>query len=281
MEVSVLPHAPTRIGGRNIRRNARCPAYNINLSTEENYSVKDTEETSFSGPYSHIRSTLDYTYHAHYKAHRQRFQDCIITMLLTTSTKDEVSEDEGSVCTTPSQPWIIFTAGAMGAGKRHSTHQLVHRDLMPLLSFVYIDSDEIRRHFPEYLTYATRNTENVGKFTRKEAGYIAEIAMLAAVQNGANVIVDGIMNDWEWHKSVFDRLRESHPKLRIGLLHVVAPEEAILSRAQVRAKAILYLDSGEKLCQVSCTTCYLSFFLAVLLPLKGTITSNKTSDPRD
>jgi len=54
-------------------------------------------------------------------------------------------EDEEDICTVPVDPWIIFTAGVQGSGKFHTIRTLVQHGYLPLLGFVHVDSDRIRR----------------------------------------------------------------------------------------------------------------------------------------
>jgi hypothetical protein len=41
-------------------------------------------------------------------------------------------------CERPVHPWVVFTAGAMGAGKSRAMHWLHARGLFPLPSFVQV-----------------------------------------------------------------------------------------------------------------------------------------------
>jgi hypothetical protein len=79
-------------------------------SSEDN---NRSDDMNFYGQFKHIRATLDYTYHCNYTHERQRFQDAIIREYLEEAI---VKDRNGEVCTTPTEPWIVFTAGAMGAG---------------------------------------------------------------------------------------------------------------------------------------------------------------------
>lgn len=117
------------------RRSLRRP-FCVDLSTEENHSVDNRE---FYGKYSHIRETLDYgepilwyqwfrisctlrcpyplpcsDYHCNYTYERQKFQDAIITEFLHGAV---VTDKDGQVCTTPTKPWLVFTAGAVSLHK--------------------------------------------------------------------------------------------------------------------------------------------------------------------
>lgn len=209
------------------------PSYfSFDLSTQENYGSEDEE---FYGPFRGIRSELDFVYHGNYKEERQAFQDRIIAKLLD---KTEVADSEtGAFCKTPTEPWIVFTAGVMGAGKGYAMKQLSSKDLFPWKSYIVVDPDEIRSHFAEYHIYARFSPREAGNLTHREAGYIAEIMTEVATQKGYNVLVDGSLWDHEWYEEYFGTLREKYPILRIAILHITAPREAVLERAASRAKA--------------------------------------------
>jgi len=201
------------------------------LSTEDNYQ---SSSMFFYGPYAHIRERLDYSYHKNYKRERQMLQDAIINEIM--SKAKVVDANSGEVCTTPTEPFLVFTAGAMGAGKSYTLNKLHEKGRFPLQAFVVVDPDEIRQSFPEYSLYVLQNPLKAGEMTRKEAGYIVEILTFAALQAGKNALVDGSLRDWQWYSSYFDRLRNEYPTLKIALLHIVAPKEAIFARAKARGE---------------------------------------------
>eukprot|EP00986_Skeletonema_menzelii_P002781 scaffold790_cov149-Skeletonema_menzelii.AAC.26 len=207
------------------------PSFSFDKSTEENYGVDNME---FFGPFKSIRASLDYSYHGNYTQSRQLFQDRIVEKLLD-GTIIEDANGRG-VCKTPNEPWIVFTAGVMGAGKSHTIKQLASRGLFPLQSYVVIDPDDIRQHFPEYVLYAMQSPEHAGELTHKEAGYVTEIVTAAALQRGHNVLVDGSLWDADWYRGYFEQLKKNYGNLRIAILHVTAPREAVLARAKHRAK---------------------------------------------
>jgi hypothetical protein len=64
---------------------------------------------------------------------------------------------------------------------------------------------------------------------------------LAALQAGKNALVDGSLRDWKWYSSYFDSLRSEYPTLKIALLHIVAPKEAILARAKVSIFLLIFV----------------------------------------
>lgn len=123
-----------------------------------------------------------------------------------------------------------------GAGKTHTIKKLHERGQFPLDSFVAVDPDEIRRQLPEFPVYIERTPEKAGELTRKEVGMMAEIVTNFALENGMNVLVDGSLKDAVWYENYFRALRQNYPKLKIGIIHVTAPTDAILERVKERAK---------------------------------------------
>mmetsp|Transcript_20562 Transcript_20562/g.31436 ORF Transcript_20562/g.31436 Transcript_20562/m.31436 type:complete len:405 (+) Transcript_20562:185-1399(+) len=203
--------------------------YSYLVSTETNWKSNDMK---FYGPYADIRAKLDYNYHCNYTKERQQFQDIIIQKMSHAVIRDK----DGWVGTTPTEPWIVFTAGAMGAGKGHTVNQLKDNGRFPLVSFITVDPDEIRREFPEFLKYVDTCPHLAGDLTMKEAGYVAEILTIDTLNKGKNCLVDGSLRDFVWYKSYFELLRRDYPKLRLGIMHVMAPREAVFARAKERAK---------------------------------------------
>ena len=208
--------------------------FSVELSAEQNYKNMDRQ---FYGSYAEIRSTLDYNYHDNYTKQRQLLQDKIISSFIGNIL---IQDKNGELCTTPTEPFIVFTAGAMGAGKGHTIKTLVDRGHFPLLAFVVVDPDEIRRHFPEYQLYVNECPEKAGELTRKEAGFVAEILTAVALEQGKNVLVDGSLRDSVWYGEYFQQLRDRYPQLKLAIIHVTAPRETIFRRAEV-SQFSLYL----------------------------------------
>lgn len=210
-------------------------------STEE---MHQSQDMSFYGNYTDIRSTLDYNYHSNYNEQRQLFQNSIVEkmieehMMKDTSHQNSCSSILGTTTKSSYNPWIVFTAGAMGAGKSHSIRALHNANRFPLESFLVVDPDEIRRMLPEFEMYLEHYPELAGEKTRKEAGLIAEILTQVALNMGLNILVDGSLRDAHWYENYFAELRRSHGGrgLRIGILHITAPKEAIFERAHMRSR---------------------------------------------
>lgn len=217
------------MSGTVFRRKSCRRRFSVFQSSEDNHKA---DHKMFYGKYAHIRKTLDYNYHKNYTFERQRFQDAIVSEYVNNAI---LSDNNGELCTTPTEPWIVFTAGAMGAGKSYTMRRLVEKGRFPLIAFVSVDPDDIRRHLPEFHLYVDQSPELAGELTRKESGYIAEILTLASLREGKNVLVDGSLRDWSWYKSYFERLRNEFPALRIAILHITAPRDAVFQRAADRA----------------------------------------------
>ena len=195
---SPLKFRPSRVSPSadkfHLRRRSSTAVFGLSFlqSSEENHKADDMK---FYGTFADIRATLDYSYHKNYTFERQRFQDAIIQEYLNDAI---ITDENGEICTTPTQPWIVFTAGAMGAGKGYTLKKLVEKGRFPLMAFVRVDPDAIRRYLPEFELYVQHSPERAGELTNKEAGYIAEILTLAGLQAGKNVIVDGSLRRVKW-----------------------------------------------------------------------------------
>lgn len=91
--------------------------FNVELSTEQNYGYFGSgNKLQFYGEFIDLRQRLDYSFHSNYAKERQLFQDDIIIRTL----EDPIITDlHGNTCARPEYPWLVFTAGAMGAGEFH------------------------------------------------------------------------------------------------------------------------------------------------------------------
>lgn len=145
--------------------------YDFSKSTEENHSLKEGT-VKFVGKYAEIRELLDYSYHSHYSEDRQLFHDELIEQFLET-----IVEDGDLTCEKPLEPWLVFTAGCMGAGKGFTMKWLDDLGLFPLKAFVKVDADSLREMLPETKKYIELNPSTAGFHTQKEVGYIAEVRM--------------------------------------------------------------------------------------------------------
>lgn len=208
--------------------------FNLEKSTEYNYAYHNLD---FHGQYPHIRARIDYNYHSNYTPQRQHIQDKVIQDIFE-KNNSTITDSNGNSCDTPTFPWVVFTAGAMGAGKTYTVRHLAAKERFPLNQFVAVDPDDIRRRLPEWELYLEHDAETAGEQTRKEAGLIAELLIQIALGDGKNVLVDGSLKDSKWYKEYFLELKNdfNHKRLKIGILHISAPEEAVLERSRQRSK---------------------------------------------
>ncbi|CBJ29745.1 conserved unknown protein [Ectocarpus siliculosus] len=195
--------------------------YDFSRSTEANYEVKvEVENGTFAERFGEARSLLDYSYHSHYTLERQHVQDDILQEALRTKTPGSLEN-----------PWAVFTAGAMGAGKSHVMGVLGERGLFPMDAFVQVDPDSLRRKLPEMEGYVRSDPGTAGSLTHKEAGLLAELLEETALLQGRNILVDGSMRNGEWYAEHVGDLRRRFPRLRVAIIHVWAPEEEVMKRA--------------------------------------------------
>ena len=176
------------------------------------------------GEYADVRQNLDYTYHGSYIPNRQRLQDVRVKDVTGAGVPKE-------------HPWLVFTAGAMGAGKSHCVRWMCDNGYFPLPDIVQIDPDRFKERLPEWEGYLQHDPLSAGSMLRKESGYLVEIAQEVALSMKKNTWVDGSLRDGEWYKQQFDRIKLEHPDYRIAIIHVTAPMETVLQRALSRGES--------------------------------------------
>lgn len=205
--------------------------YDYSHSTEDNYTAAPEDAHLFSGEFAESRRTLDYDYHHHYTAARQAVQDDIVRGFLCTVVRDC---NTSMYCSRPTEPWVVFTAGAMGAGKSRAMRWMSQEGYFPLESFIQVDPDVIRCLLPETPAYIAKDPETAGEMTQKEAGYIQEILVHEGLSRGLNILVDGSLRNAEWHKTIFAGIRAEYPGTRLAIFHVVAEPAEVIRRANRR-----------------------------------------------
>ncbi len=160
--------------------------FDFTRSTEENYAQGTQIPPSFVGQFGSIRSLLDYSYHSYYVPERQIFHDFLVRDFLASSASSTSTEEP---------QWLVFTAGAMGAGKSRCVRWLQTHRIFPRQNVVKVDPDVIRYRFPETAGYLQRDPSTMGTLTHKEAGYVQEVLAMAALRLGRTVLVDGSLRD--------------------------------------------------------------------------------------
>jgi len=135
------------------------------------------------------------------------------------------------------EPWVVYTAGAMGAGKSYTLRWLDKHGYFPLSTFVSVDPDAIKCELPEMKAFIKSEPDCASSLVHKESGYIAEIAEAAAFDRSFNLLVDGSLRDHQWYRSLFRRIRRHHKNYRIAILHVTARPETVYQRAGQRSES--------------------------------------------
>lgn len=176
------------------------------------------------GKYAATRAKLDYNWHSHY------VEDRIINV------QDPIIEDALNNGVSMEKPWLVYTAGPMGAGKSHIMRWLFKHQLFPLMHFVFVDPDKIKDELPEMKEFLARDKCSAGTLTHAESISIAEIIEREAMAEGKCVLVDGSMRNSKWYMGYFQTIREQFPHYRIAIINVTASREVIYERARRRAE---------------------------------------------
>lgn len=225
--------------------------YDWSRSTSENHQAPSAP---FREEFKASRERLDYSWHVRYSLRRQELQDAIVRKMLRESAAACFSESHDEEVDlgvfrglaarwrrrhgmrAPSQPWAIFTAGCMAAGKTHVMGLLNDNGLLPISSFVRVDLDYIRSQLPETKTYNWLNRRTAGVLTQLEAGAIAEVATEEAFQRGLHVWVDSSLKDERWWSCELRRLRRTYPQYKYCILHVRASWDRVVEREARRGQ---------------------------------------------
>merc|ERR1719215_504679 len=144
--------------------------YDFARSTEANYSAPPEHDGKDSkilrcrnSSFDLERSLLDRTYHAEYVQERVDLQDSLIQQVLDPVARGRPLFENPS----QSRPWLLLTAGPMGAGKSHVVSWLGEEGYLPLDSFVRADPDCFRERLPEWEKYNSLDPETAGRHTNK------------------------------------------------------------------------------------------------------------------
>eukprot|EP00929_Paragymnodinium_shiwhaense_P121327 TRINITY_DN93518_c0_g1_i1.p1 TRINITY_DN93518_c0_g1~~TRINITY_DN93518_c0_g1_i1.p1 ORF type:complete len:743 (+),score=111.75 TRINITY_DN93518_c0_g1_i1:76-2304(+) len=190
-----------------------------NRSCFKTYDAKQHGELY--GVYAGIRTKLDFTYHVNYTERRQAWQDRMVSRVAR--------------CTSPRpRPWVVFTCGAMGAGKGHVMTWLSKQNIFPLEDIVHIDPDHFKRVMPEWPGYTKNNQLTAGTMCHDESGLMQELAQEVALQRGQNVWIDGSLRNHAWYAQVFADIRVRFPTYRVAVFYVHCSFGEVIRRAEKR-----------------------------------------------
>lgn len=132
------------------------------------------------------------------------------------------------------QPSIIFTAGAMGAGKTFFLDVLKSSGILDPNDFVWNDPDEIKPMLPEYEPFFKIDAKAAATAVHLESGHIQEILFEHAMRNNHNAVVDSSLRDKNYWFNEFSRIRRLYPQNRIVILFVESTLEKLKERVRQR-----------------------------------------------
>jgi hypothetical protein len=175
------------------------------------------------GDYVQIRQKLDFSWHKNFTEERQLWQDRLVRGI------SQTQEPEYS-------PWLVFTCGAMGAGKGFTMSWMSNNNIFPLERVVHIDPDMCKHAMPEWQLYLQQDkkngTKNAGSMCHMESGLLQELAQELALRGGGNVWVDGSLQDFAWYRdNVIPEVRKRFPQYRIAIFHVHCQLETVSDRS--------------------------------------------------
>lgn len=204
-------------GARRFLTTLKYPKASVRLPKIEDMS-------KYISPYSSIRNLLDYDYHTKPSTARCAVQDSFISQHLDQPYSGSET------------PLLLFTAGAMGAGKSHYLSKLPFK-------FILIDPDEIAATIPhfEQCETGTRSLPSAeadderGSRLRHEARLITEVLLSAAMQRKYGIVIDGSLRSYQWYLKELPIVRSRYPQYRVELVHIHAPLPVVLQRANKRA----------------------------------------------
>jgi dephospho-CoA kinase len=198
-------------------------------------TTKSVQDGDYVSPYADIRAELDYHYHTPPTPERCKLQDEVIDATLQRHAAATAAYPPRK----KKRPMLLFTAGAMGAGKSHFLSTLP-------FSFVLIDPDELMSKLPRYARpCAPGSTFGQGSPVlqeleqstrlRHEARLCTEVILLAAMQRGNDIVTDGSLRSYTWYLAQIPMLRRRFPDYRVELVHIHCPLHEVLRRAQKRS----------------------------------------------
>ena len=190
------------------------------LTTDELYAIKgDLPSTPTHSMYPEIRNKMDYTYFSKYNQLRQSIQDKIIYKYCPLIPKHS------------DNPSIVFTCGAMGAGKSYTMKYLSNNSKFPPINqYVYIDPDRIKYELPEMKRFIKICPDKAGFLLHKESVFVSLMIEYYYLSLSYNIIVDGSLQNSDWYIKHFDEIRNKYPNYTIGIIKISADLNIVKER---------------------------------------------------
>jgi len=147
--------------------------------------VKDVPGTN-----AYIRKRMDYNYFVQVNFERVIWQDALINFdMFPMLSKDHQRFRKFSL------PWVVYSAGGMGAGKGYVKKWLDTQGYLPMKRFIGVDPDEIRKRLPEWPVLSRDLPQEAGYLTQMEATNIGDVVAKKALSNRYCVFIDGSQRD--------------------------------------------------------------------------------------
>lgn len=155
---------------------------------------------------------------------RKALHETIVSDLLRQGTASE-------------KPFLIFTAGAPGAGKSTTVKTLQLAGYIEADKALLLDPDLIKPMIPEYEALKKISAEDAAKIVHSESSKIMDQVFEQAVSQKKNLIVDGTLRWTEYTSNLIKRLRREHPEYSsISIVSVDAGLPTALARVKARAE---------------------------------------------
>jgi Zeta toxin len=213
-------------------------AFDWSQPTCDVYKYEDTR--LFTERFRDGRSRLDYSYHKNPILERQLYQDTVLSRILEADSdqdNDSATALESDVALkSHKRPFLVFTAGSMGAGKSYVLSQLHQKEIFPLQKFVKIDPDMLKSELPEMAGYLQHDSESAATKLHRESTQMSDVLFEHSLMKNRNILVDGSLRDTEWYQHLFQRLRNEFPQYMLCILYISASPQTIKDRAHERAK---------------------------------------------
>lgn len=149
--------------------------------------------------------------------------------------EDETIPQSPDVLESHGRPFLVFTAGSMGAGKSYVLSQLHQREVFPLHKFVKIDPNMLKSELPEMAGYFQHDSESAATKLHRESTQMSDVLFEQSLLKDRNILVDGSLRDTGWYQALFDRIRKEYPQYLLCILYVSASPQTIRNRAHERA----------------------------------------------
>jgi hypothetical protein len=152
------------------------------VSTDQIYKADILDQNNqykYNETYADIRKELNSLYHSNYTIERQILQDKIITELVSVGRSIE-------------RPWLVYVAGAIGAGKTYTIRKFSEKHFFPLIAFVVIDLDRIKCMLPDMAKFIENDPDTASNRVHKEACLIAEIIERQAIKLNKCILISSL-----------------------------------------------------------------------------------------